>query len=103
MSKYIFAIYNDEDVLMENIKPLRSNGVRIKEVYSPFPVHGLDKLVGHKPTRIAITSFIYGVIGTILAIIMTNYMMITDWPMDIGGKPSFAFYKNLPAFIPVIF
>jgi hypothetical protein len=31
------------------------------------------------------------------------YMNIFDWPMDIGGKPSFAFYKNLPAFIPVTF
>lgn len=30
-------------------------------------------------------------------------MNIFDWPMDIGGKPSFAFYKNLPAFIPVTF
>jgi hypothetical protein len=34
---------------------------------------------------------------------MTWYMMISDWPMDIGGKPNFAFYKNMPAFIPVIF
>ena len=30
-------------------------------------------------------------------------MNISDWPMNIGGKPSFAFYKNLPAFVPVIF
>lgn len=30
-------------------------------------------------------------------------MNIFDWPMDIGGKPSFALYKNLPAFIPVTF
>jgi hypothetical protein len=103
MSKYIFAVYNDEDVLMQNIKPLRSNGVRIKEVFSPFPVHGMDHLIGHKRTRISICAFIYGIIGCSLALIMTNYMMISDWPMDIGGKPSFQFYKNLPAFVPVIF
>ena len=63
MSKYIFAVYNDEDVLMQNIKPLRSNGVRIKEVFSPFPVHGMDQLIGHKRTRISICAFIYGIIG----------------------------------------
>ena len=34
---------------------------------------------------------------------MIWYMNIFDWPMDIGGKPSFAFYKNLPAYVPVIF
>jgi hypothetical protein len=30
-------------------------------------------------------------------------MNIWDWPMDIGGKPSFALFKNMPAFIPVTF
>jgi hypothetical protein len=29
--------------------------------------------------------------------------MIVDWPQDIGGKPSFSFYQNLPAFVPVLF
>ncbi len=33
------------------------------EVYTPFPVHGLDKLLGLAPTRLAITSFIYGLVG----------------------------------------
>jgi hypothetical protein len=30
-------------------------------------------------------------------------MMISDWPINIGGKPNFALYLNLPAFIPVTF
>ena len=29
--------------------------------------------------------------------------MIADWPMNIGGKPSFAYYLNMPAFIPILF
>ena len=29
--------------------------------------------------------------------------MIVAWPMNIGGKPSFSFMENLPAFVPVIF
>ena len=29
--------------------------------------------------------------------------MIVDWPQNIGGKPSFSFMENLPAFVPVIF
>ena len=39
------------------------NGIEIKEVYSPFPVHGLDKALGLKETRMGVTSFIYGCIG----------------------------------------
>jgi len=34
---------------------------------------------------------------------MTNYMMIQDWPQDIGGKPSFSWIYNMPAFVPIMF
>jgi len=88
---------------MRNIAPLRSKGVKIKDVISPFPIHGLDHALGLRRSRISICSFLYGMTGCGLAILMTWYMMISDWPMDIGGKPNFAFYKNMPAFIPVIF
>ena len=54
-------------------------------------------------TRISIASFMYGITGTSLALLMVWYMMITDWPINIGGKPNFALYLNLPAFIPVTF
>ena len=75
----------------------------INEVYSPFPIHGLDHALGLKPTRLAITSFIYGCTGLSLALLMMWYMMIEDWPMIIGGKPNFSLLQNLPAFIPVTF
>ena len=95
MSKYIFGIYSDEEQVIRNIAPLRSKGLRIKDVISPFPIHGMDHALGLARTRISICSFIYGMIGMSLAILMTWYMNISDWPMNIGGKPSFAFYKNL--------
>jgi hypothetical protein len=34
---------------------------------------------------------------------MINYIMIEDWPQNIGGKPSFSFLENMPAFVPVLF
>src|SRR5690606_3399780 len=58
---------------------------------------------GLAPTRIAIASFLYGLVGLSVAITMLNYIMIEDWPQDIGGKPSFSFIQNMPAFVPVIF
>lgn len=103
MSKFVFAIFDDEEVLMNSIKPLRVKGVKIKDVFTPFPVHGLDTALGLKRTRISICAFLYGMTGLGLAILMTWYMMISDWPMDIGGKPSFAWFKNVPAFVPVLF
>ena len=59
--------------------------------------------MGLEPTRLAIASFMFGVTGLAVAIWMTNYMMIQDWPQDIGGKPSFSWFENMPAFVPVMF
>jgi hypothetical protein len=103
MSKFIFGIFSDEEKVMHSIAPLRAKGVVIKDVISPFPIHGMDHALGLARTRISICSFLYGMTGFSLAILMTWYMMISDWPMDIGGKPNWYFYQNVPAFIPVIF
>lgn len=101
--KLIYGIFNDEDVLMKSIKALKEHGIAVKDVISPYPIHGLDSALGLNRTRISICCFLYGITGTCLALLMMWYMNIFDWPMDIGGKPSFALYKNLPAFIPVTF
>jgi len=102
-SKMIHAIYNDDDILMEAVKMVRGEKYHIEEVYTPFPVHGLDKVMGLAPTRIAITSFMYGLVGLAVAITMMNYIMIEDWPQNIGGKPSFSYIENMPAFVPIMF
>jgi hypothetical protein len=102
-SKVIHALYNDDDLLMQAVKQTREKKYHIEEVYTPFPVHGLDKVMGLEPTRIAITSFMYGLVGLAVAITMMNFIMIEDWPQDIGGKPSFSYIENMPAFVPIMF
>lgn len=102
-SRKIYGLYNDDDVLKGGARFLVEKGIKVNDVYSPFPVHGIEKIIGIKWTRIAITAFMYGITGTTLAILGMWYFMIQDWPMNIGGKPSFALYQNLPAFIPVTF
>ena len=102
-NKVIQAMYNDDDILMDAVKEVRAANYHIEEVYTPFPVHGLDKAMGLKGTRIAITAFMYGCVGLVFSVWMMNYMMIEQWPQDIGGKPSFSFIQNMPAFVPVMF
>lgn len=101
--KFIHAVYDDDDKLIDAIKNLNENKIMIEEVFTPFPVHGLDHLLDLKPTRLAIAAFIYGCIGLTFGLLMINYIMIIDWPQNIGGKPSFSLLENLPAFVPVIF
>jgi len=102
-SKVIHAIYTDDDVLMNAVKKVKAERHHIEEIYTPFPVHGLDKAMGLAPTRIAIASFMYGCVGLTVAIVMMNFIMIEDWPQNIGGKPSFSYIENMPAFVPIMF
>ncbi|WP_298341508.1 DUF3341 domain-containing protein [uncultured Algibacter sp.] len=102
-SKVIHAIYTDDDILMSAVKKVKAEKHHIEEIYTPFPVHGLDKAMGLAPTRIAITAFMYGLVGLTVAIVMMNFIMIEDWPQNIGGKPSFSYLENMPAFVPIMF
>ncbi len=102
-SKVIHAIYTDDDVLMSAVKTVKAEKYHIEEIYTPFPVHGLDKAMGLAPTRLAITAFLYGCVGITVATVMMNFIMIQDWPQDIGGKPSFSYLENMPAFVPIMF
>ncbi len=98
-SNYLTGVYEDEDVLLGAIKKVRESGIKIHEVYSPFPVHGIDDALGYKRSKLAIAAFLFGLTGTSLALIMQIGMMGIDWPMIIGGKD----YIPIPSFIPVTF
>jgi len=102
-SKVIHALYNDDEVVLEAVKKVKAAHHHIEEVFCPFPVHGLDKAMGLAPTRLAITAFMYGITGLGVACWLTWYTMIADWPQDIGGKPSFSWGENMPAFVPIMF
>ena len=101
--KVIFAMYDDDDKLMDGAKHLVSNDVKVSDVYSPMPLHGIDSIIGGEPTRLAITDFMYGLTGNMLAIIGIRYMMMVDWPMNIGGKQNFSVKENMLTFVPIFF
>ena len=98
-TNYLLGVYEDEDLLLDAIRKVREGGVKIEEVYSPFPVHGIDDVLGYKRSWLSIAAFMFGVLGTSLALTMQIGMMGVDWPMIIGGKNFIPF----PSFIPVTF
>lgn len=102
-TKTIYGLYGDDEDLLKAVKKIRSEDFEIKEVFTPFPVHHLDKALGLKYTRLPYMAFLYACYGVSLAALLTWYMMIFDWPQDIGGKPSFSWGENMPAFVPIMF
>lgn len=103
MTKVVHAMFDDDHRLLKAAGELVEKGVKIRDVYSPFPIHGLDPVIGVKRTRMAVVAFMFGSLGLSLAILGMWYFMISDWPMNIGGKPSFSLIENIPSFIPVTF
>lgn len=101
--RLIYATYDDDHTLLKSAEKLVAEGVYITDVISPFPVHGIDPVIGVKHTRLGIVAMLFGVTGLMLATIGLKYFMIDDWPMNIGGKPSFTLLENFPAFVPILF
>ncbi|MEN9291819.1 MAG: hypothetical protein RLZZ357_1663 [Bacteroidota bacterium] len=101
--KVLYVMYDDDEVLKNSAKKLVSKGVKISEVFSPFPIHGIDPIIGVKNTRLGIMAFLYGLVGLTLATIGMRYFMVVDWPMNIGGKPNFSYLENMLAFVPISF
>ena len=99
VKKFVVGCFDDEAVLFPAVKNVRKSGYKIHDVYTPFPIHGLDKVMGLRDTSLHTAGFIYGITGTATALSGISYALVYDWPLNFGGKPHFA----LPAWIPIIF
>lgn len=95
----LFGLYDDEEVLLKAVKEAKSRHLDIMDVFSPFPVHGLDPILGLSESRLHIAGFVYGAIGTLTAFLFMTWVFTRDWPIIFGGKP----YWSVPAFIPITF
>ena len=97
--KFITATFKDEAILFPAVKRVRMAGYKIHDVYTPFPVHGLDYALGLRETSLHTAGFIYACTGTTTALSGISWILTKDWPLNFGGKPHF----SLPAWIPITF
>jgi len=95
----IYGLYDDEQDLLSAVKAANKDHLDIMDVFSPFPVHGLDPLLGLEESRLHIAGFVYGALGTLTAFLGMTWIFTKDWPVIFGGKP----YWSVPAFIPITF
>jgi hypothetical protein len=93
----IIGIYDDPDVLVAAAKKLKEKDVRIKNIFSPFPIHELWDVLGLK-TRLPILTFIYGTAGLIVIYAFLYWTSVVNYPLKFGGKP-----LNSLSFIIIMF
>ncbi|MFT3704208.1 MAG: DUF3341 domain-containing protein [Agriterribacter sp.] len=99
IKKFVVGCFDDEAVLFPAVKKVRKAGYKIHDVYTPFPIHGLDHAMGLRETRLHTAGFIYALTGTTTALSFISWVLTRDWIQNYGGKPHF----SLPAWIPIIF
>lgn len=93
----IIGVYEDEEVLLKAMDELQSNDIKIKDVFSPIPLHGVFERL-NLTTRLPLTTFIYGAIGTISVFAFLYWTSVVSYPLKFGGKP-----LNTLSFIIIMF
>src|SRR5215470_9795074 len=97
--RYMAAYFKREDELLAAVLDARRSGFEIHDVYTPFPVHGMDQAAGLKRSRLTWIAFIAGAIGLMFGLGLQVWTSAYDWPLNVGGKP----FNSFPLFIPVTF
>ncbi len=93
----IVGIYDDHDVVLNAIDKIQDKGFRVKDVFSPFPIHDVwEKLDLH--TRIPFATFLYGASGTAMTFAFLYWSSVVNYPLKFGGKP-----LNTLSFIIILF
>jgi len=93
------ALYRTPDDLVSGLSRIRELGFTRLDVVSPYPIHGIDRLLGKGPSRLGYVALVAGITAVLLAKLAQWWMSEVDYPLNIGGKPLFSW----PAFVPVTF
>jgi len=98
-TQVLYGLYNDEEILLDAVRHATKEHLDIMDVFTPFPIHGLDPIMGLEESRLHQAGFVYGATGTCTAFLFMTWVFTRDWPIIFGGKP----YWSVPAFIPITF
>jgi hypothetical protein len=98
-SRYTAAVFRHEQELLDAALEARQAGFEVYDVYTPFPVHGMDQAAGLRPSRLTWIALIAGAVGLMFGLGLQVWTSAYDWPLNVGGKP----FNSFPLFIPVTF
>ena len=84
--------------LLHAAEKIHGLGFRRWDVYSPFPVHGMDHAMGFKRSRVSLFSLLGGITGLSTAFALIYYTSAINYPLIVQGKPYFALEPSLPIF-----
>lgn len=93
----VLAQYENPAQVFHACEQVRDAGYQKWDSCCPFPVHGLEKAMGLKPSKLPWAVLIVGLTGSSLMLFFETWAMGNAYPIIVGGKPLF----SLPAFVPI--
>ncbi len=97
-TRYFASFASDTD-LLGAVVAVRKRDWPVVEAFTPCAVHGLDRALGLRRSRLSAACFFCGLAGVSLALVFQYWTTARDWPLNVGGQP----WNSLPAFVPVAF
>ncbi|MGH7130787.1 MAG: DUF3341 domain-containing protein [Phycisphaerales bacterium] len=95
----VMAEYANPADLAHAAEKVRDAGYRKWDVYSPFPVHGMEESMGLTPTRLPLLVGVLGLSGAVLGMLFQIWVGTEGFRTVVQGKP----YGAWQPFIPVTF
>lgn len=95
----LLAEFENPGAIFHAAEKVRDAGFQNWDTFTPFPVHGLDKAMGLKPSKLPYVVVVLGFSGAGLAMLLQWWTQAVAQPLVISGKPFFSWQ----AFIPVTF
>lgn len=95
----VMAEFDTPEQVVKAARAVREAGYKKIDAYTPFPIHEMDAALGIKKTILPLLIFGAGVAGCLGGLAMIYYMLVIDYPINVGGRP----YFSLTLFIPVMF
>jgi len=92
----IIAEFETTADVLHAAEKVRNAGFRRWDVFTPFPIHGMDKAMGMKNSPVGWFSFLGGVTGYTTGMVMIWWMNAFDYRIVVGGKPMFSPYGAFP-------
>ena len=97
--RVLLATFDHEQDVLEATAEVRRRGYRIVDVFSPCAIHGLDRAMGLRQSRLTWVCFICGMIGALGMLWFEHWVAAVSWPIDVGGKP----WNSWPSDVPPAF
>ncbi|HEY2293984.1 MAG TPA: DUF3341 domain-containing protein [Thermoanaerobaculia bacterium] len=78
---------------------VRDAGYTRWDAHTPFPIHGLERAMGLRASRLPWVVLVTAVLGAVSGMGLQGWVSTIAYPLVISGKPFFSW----PAFIPITF